>query len=122
MARTRKNISEPRSETITISLSSAEREVIDAAARAAGMSRSAYAVARILAPQRTGVFRIARRQDVAAALTDAARSLEEIARGIDGAAPIEALTVATALLGIERAMIAAVGPEGQDRSETRGAS
>lgn len=111
MARTRKNISEPRSETITISLSVAERYKIDAAARAAGMSRSAYAVTRILAPQRQGAFRGGWRQDVAGALTDAARSLDEIARGLDGAAPMEALTIATCLLSVERALIAVVDPE-----------
>lgn len=120
MARHRKNISDPRSETITISLSLAERDAIDAAARAAGMSRSAYAVARILAPQRQGGFRGGWRQDVASALTDAARSLGDIAGGIEGAAPMEALTIATCLLGVERALMSVVDPASREGSGSGG--
>ncbi|TKD13786.1 hypothetical protein FBT96_18935 [Rhodobacter capsulatus] len=48
---------------------------------------------------------------MASALTDAARSLDEIVRGMDGAAPMEALTIATCLLSVERALIAVVDPE-----------
>ncbi|WP_444453203.1 hypothetical protein ACTTAI_19425 [Rhodobacter capsulatus] len=68
-------------------------------------------MARILAPQRQGGFRGGWRQDVASALGDATRSLDEIARGLDGAAPMEALTIATCLLSVERALIAVVDPE-----------
>lgn len=82
------------------------------------MSRSAYAVTRILAPQRQGVFRTGRRQEMASALTDAARSLDEIVRGMDGAAPIEALTIATRLLRVERALMAVSNPDTSGGSGT----
>ena len=48
---------------------------------------------------------------MASALTDAARSLDEVARGMDGAAPIEALTIATRLQRVERALMAVFDPE-----------
>ncbi|MCW3784758.1 plasmid mobilization protein [Defluviimonas salinarum] len=101
MARPRKQDREARRKALSFYPTDDERASIETGARGAGMAVSRYVLHRVLAADGTRV-RTIRRDEVIAALSAAARALEDIA-GMSQDMPIpDGLALTVALLKVER--------------------
>ncbi|GHE04473.1 hypothetical protein GCM10008024_31750 [Allgaiera indica] len=111
MTKKRKTSAEKRDSKLTLSMTGTEARALRARAEERKMNISRYIVARALGRSDATLRDTARRQDTAAALTDAARSLEEISTAIRAASPHERLEISTALLSVERALAVVAFPK-----------